>query len=88
MSSPAPDASRPRRLEVRTATLADVPAIRELCARVYPDEPPYYFIRVVALDPFLNKTDLLIPIVVIDTTFRVDTLGVESRRQQRKRKGR
>ncbi len=29
------------RLEVRRATLADIPAIRALCTKVYRDEPPY-----------------------------------------------
>jgi len=36
----ADDNSSPR-LVVRPATLADITAIRDLCARVYPDTPPY-----------------------------------------------
>lgn len=47
----------------------------------YPDTPKYYFIRVVAQDPWQNRTDLMIPIVVIDTAFKVKALGFDSQRR-------
>lgn len=47
----------------------------------HPTAPRWYALRVVAQDRYLNRTDLIIPIAVVEAGFKIQGLGFDSQRQ-------